>query len=124
MNKIVLVVLLVTVLFLVVRKSGGGNRISAKDVHELLQSGEEVILLDVRTEGEYYSGHIDGAIHLSLYEIGSKRPAFLNKLDAPIILYCQSGARSGIALRKLKNLGYTNLRNMGGLQFWRYGLVK
>ncbi|HOE90147.1 MAG: Thiosulfate sulfurtransferase PspE precursor [Spirochaetes bacterium ADurb.Bin315] len=124
MNRIILYALILMILFLIVKKVGGGARISAKDVYALLQSGEEVILVDVRTEGEYYSGHIDGAIHLSLYDIGAEKPALLSDLDAPIIVYCQSGARSGIARRKLKALGYTNVRDMGGLMFWRYDLVK
>jgi rhodanese-related sulfurtransferase len=63
-------------------------------------------------------------MNLSVYDIGSERPASLSDLDQLIVVYCQSGARSGIAVRKLKDLGYTNVRNMGGLQFWRYGLVK
>ncbi|NLZ77439.1 MAG: rhodanese-like domain-containing protein [Spirochaetales bacterium] len=125
MNKMVLSILILAVLFLIVKRIGGGGaRISAKDVHALLASDEEVVLVDVRTEAEYQNGHIDGAIHLSLYDIGAERPPVLSDLDAPIILYCQSGARSGIARRKLKALGYTNVRDMGGLTFWRYGLVK
>ena len=124
MNRIILYALILMILFLIVKKVGGGARISAKDVYALLQSDEEVILVDVRTEGEYYSGHIDGAIHLSQYDIGAEKPALLSDLDAPIIVYCQSGARSGIARRKLKALGYTNVRDMGGLMFWRYDLVK
>jgi len=124
MNRIVLFALIIVVLFLFVKKMNGGTRISAKDVHELIQSGEDVVLLDVRTEKEYQSGHIAGATNLSVYDIGSERPASLRDLDQLIVVYCQSGARSGIAVRKLKDLGYANVRNMGGLQFWRYGLVK
>lgn len=124
MNRIALFAIIIVVFFLFVRKMNGGTRISAKDVHELIQNGEKVIVLDVRTEMEYQSGHIEGAMNLSVYDIGSERPASLSDLDQLIVVYCQSGARSGIAVRKLKDLGYTNVRNMGGLQFWRYGLVK
>ena len=123
MNRIGPFALIIVVLFLFVKKMNGGTRISAKDVHELIQSGEDVVLLDVRTEKEYQSGHIEGAMNLSVYDIGSERPASLSDLDQLIVVYCQSGA-SRIAVRKLKDLGYANVRNMGGLQFWRYGLVK
>ena len=77
MNRIVPFALIIVVLFLFVKKMNGGTRISAKDVHELIQSGEDVVLLDVRTEKEYQSGHIEGAMNLSVYDIGSERPASL-----------------------------------------------
>lgn len=72
------------------------------------------LLLDVRTPGEYAEGHLPGARNLplqSLEGIAAVAPA----KDAPLFLYCRSGARSGQAISLLQRMGYTRVTNIGGI---------
>jgi len=112
------------IIYLYIQRRGGQNRISAKEVYALLQEDHDVTLLDVRSEGEFHSGHIEGAVNLPVEYISSVRPTSLPDLNEEIIVYCRSGARSRVAAQKLSALGYTNVKEMGGLLMWRYGLVK
>jgi phage shock protein E len=73
------------------------------------------IWLDVRSFDEYKSGHIDGALNIAHTQIEKNILTAIPDKDQPVYLYCRSGHRSGIALKKMKALGYTNLVNVGGL---------
>ena len=70
------------------------------------------IIVDVREPQEYALGHVNGAINLPLSRFSEeiKRLEELSK-DRELILYCQSGNRSGVAINILKSLGFTNLVN-------------
>jgi len=70
------------------------------------------VLIDVRSEQEFQSGHIQTAMNTSIGEDILKSP--INK-DDHIIVYCKSGRRADLALSTLKTLGYTNVENYGGL---------
>ena len=76
------------------------------------------VLVDVREADEYAEGHIPDAVHLPLSAIQTA-PQVLSDKDAPLYLYCLSGARSGRATAALKQMGYTNVRNIGGINAWR-----
>lgn len=71
------------------------------------------LLIDVRTAAEFADGHIKGARNIPVQELERK----LRELpkDQPIILYCRSGSRSGMALQILQTAGYTNIYNVGSL---------
>jgi|GEM_PF-6862097 len=73
-------------------------------------------VIDVRTEGEWKAGHIQGAILIPYNQIMSRIGAVTKDKSAPIALYCRSGRRSGIALKALKELGYVNVENLGSLK--------
>ena len=79
---------------------------------------DNAILVDVRTEDEYNSNHISGAVLLTLDTIdkNSVLDVVENK-DIPLIVYCQSGNRSSQALSKLKDLGY-EVYNLGSINNW------
>lgn len=124
MNRIWLIALALIIIYQLAQRFSGGARISAKDLYALLQSDEDFTLVDVRTEGEFFGGHIAEAINIPVEYISTTRPASLDDLDEMIIVYCRSGARSRVAAKKLRSLGYTDVRDLGGLTFWRYGLVK
>ena len=124
MNRFVLYALVIMIIYLYIQRRGGKHRISAKEVYALLQEERDFTLLDVRSEGEFHSGHIEGAVNLPVEYISSVRPTSLPDLNEEIIVYCRSGARSRVAAQKLSALGYTNVKEMGGLLMWRYGLVK
>ena len=72
------------------------------------------VLLDVRTPEEYRSGHIPGSKNISLQTIDRVGSVAENK-DTALYVYCQSGARSRQAAGVLKQMGYTNVNNIGGI---------
>ncbi len=96
------------------------QKISAEQAYERMQSGEPIVILDVRTAEEYEAAHIPGAILIPNEEIGDSRPAQLPVLDTEILIYCRSGNRSAQAAAKLSELGYTKLFDFGGINDWPY----
>jgi len=78
------------------------------------QKTSGAVLLDVRTPAEYRSGHIPGSKNISLQTIDTVGSVAENK-DIPLFVYCQSGARSRQAAGMLKQMGYTNVNNIGGI---------
>lgn len=87
---------------------------------EIMDSGEEYTLLDVREQDEYDAGHIPGAILIPYTEIGDKAQDILTDKNALILVYCRSGRRSIIAAEALSQLGYTNVNEFGGILDWKY----
>jgi rhodanese-related sulfurtransferase len=78
-------------------------------------------LVDVRTAEEFNSGHIPGAINISLQELANKI-GHIPK-DKPVIVYCRSGNRSSFAADVLMQAGYTDVYDLGGIIDWaRQGL--
>lgn len=103
-----LVIAAVVAVFFMIKQSG---QISAKDALERLKSGARVI--DVRSPGEFSSGHLDLAINIPLDEIESELPKRVNDKNQVLLLHCASGMRSGMAKSKLQGMGYTNAFNLG-----------
>lgn len=110
---------------------GGGNRdnfgyeqITQDKAKEIMDSGVKYILIDARTESEFADGHIEGAILIPEYEIASRAEQELPDKDALILVYCRSGRRSKIASEELVKLGYTNVKEFGGIIDWPYEIVK
>ena len=98
------------------------KKLSFEESHHLL-SGSEVILLDVREEPEYITGHAVGAELLPVDEITDETAAALIPgKDVPVMVYCRTGRRSERAARILEELGYSEIYDMGGLVGWPYGL--
>lgn len=75
------------------------------------------LLLDVRTAEEFASGHIPGAVNISIQELSSRLSEV--PTDLPVVLYCRSGNRSAQALGLLQGAGYTNVYDMGGIIAWQ-----
>lgn len=71
--------------------------------------------VDVRTAGEFGAGHVAGAVNIPYEEITERIGEVAPDRDATIYLYCRSGRRSGIALEALREAGYHNAVNIGGL---------
>ncbi|MBC7213688.1 MAG: rhodanese-like domain-containing protein [Burkholderiaceae bacterium] len=74
---------------------------------------ERLVLLDVRSPGEYMAGHVRGAINLPLERFMQDIARVAPDKDAPIVLYCVSGARSGMACDAMRQLGYRQAINGG-----------
>ena len=79
---------------------------------------KEIILLDVRENSEWEAGHIQGARHVPLGELNDLTTRDFPK-DIPIYIYCRSGGRAGVAESILQDLGFTNLKNLGGIIEWQ-----
>ena len=99
------------------------KKITPEDAKARIDSGDEIIILDVRTEEEYNSGHIPNAILIPNETITDKTPDLLSNLDAEILVYCRSGNRSAQAAKKLIAIGYTNVYDFGGIIDWPYDTV-
>ena len=94
--------------------------ITAEEAKQIMDSEEGYIILDVRTQEEYDEGHIPGAIVISHEEIAEKAEEVLTDKDQLILVYCRSGRRSKIAAEALAELGYTNIKEFGGIIDWPY----
>ena len=76
------------------------------------------VLLDVRTPGEYRQGHIPGSVNIPLDSIRQAEVRIPDKAT-PLFVHCLSGARSSSAVRMLRQLGYTEVKNIGGISRYR-----
>ena len=94
--------------------------ITAEEAKQIMDSEEGYIILDVRTQEEYDQGHIPGAIVISHEKIAEKAEDVLTDKDQLILVYCRSGRRSKIAAEALVELGYTNIKEFGGIIDWPY----
>ena len=98
--------------------------ITPKEVKEKLDRKEAFLLFDVRNPDEYAGGHLEHSISLPLGSLASHVSKYARSKDAEIVVYCLSGARSSRAAAELANLGYTNVKNMGGISSWPYAVVR
>ncbi|WP_300357294.1 rhodanese-like domain-containing protein [Fusobacterium sp.] len=99
------------------------KRISQEKAKEMFETSDKYIILDVRTKEEYKEGHIKDAINIPNEDIFDDD--ILNEeLDMPIFVYCRSGHRSLQASAKLALLGYTNIYEFGGINTWKYEIIK
>ena len=96
--------------------------ITAQEAKELMDREEGYVILDVRTEEEYAQGHIPGAILIPDNEIEEKAEEIMNDKDQMILVYCRSGRRSKNAAQTLLELGYTDIREFGGIIDWPYDI--
>ena len=98
--------------------------ITAEEAKQIMDSEEGYIILDVRTQEEYDQGHIPGAIVISHDEIEEKAEEVLTDKKQLILVYCRSGRRSKLAAEALVELGYTNIKEFGGIIDWPYEVEK
>ena len=94
--------------------------ITAEEAKQIMDTEEGYIILDVRTQEEYDEGHIPGAIVIPHDVIAEKAEEMLTDKDQRILVYCRSGRRSKLAAEILVELGYTNIREFGGIIDWPY----
>ncbi len=100
------------------------QQITQEAAKAVMDSGERYILLDVRTQEEFESGHIENAVCLPYEEIPARAETQLPDKDALILVYCRSGRRSKIAAQALADMGYTDVREFGGILDWPYKTVR
>ena len=100
------------------------KQISQAEAKALMDSESGYIIIDARTQEEYDQGHIPGAILIPEYEIADRAEKELPDKNQLILVYCRSGRRSKIAAEELVKLGYTNVKEFGGIIDWEYEIVK
>lgn len=97
--------------------------INAQEAKAIMDSQTDYVILDVRTEEEFNEKHIPGAILIPDYEIEEKAEEILTDKDKLLLVYCRSGRRSKNASEILVRLGYTNIKEFGGIIDWPYETV-
>ncbi len=100
------------------------EQISAEQAKKLMDTESDYIILDTRTEEEFAEAHIENAILIPHYEIAQRAEKELPNKDQLILVYCRSGNRSKQASQILAELGYTNIKEFGGIIDWEYGVEK
>ena len=124
MKRILPAVLIILLLF----TGCGGNSVNENSYQQITQEAakemmdtQEVVILDVREQHEYDSGHIPGAVLLPVGTITEDTAAaVIDELDTVVLVYCRSGNRSKTASQALTDLGYTNVYEFGGINDWPY----
>lgn len=86
------------------------------------KTNDGAVLLDVRTTEEYRDGHIEGSVNVPLDRISFIENTVKDK-STPLYVHCLSGSRSGQAVSYLKQMGYTNAKNIGGISSYRGKVV-
>jgi phage shock protein E len=107
------------VVYAIVKLVGYLGRLGIKQINPReLDQKKGVMLLDVSTDREYGLGHIPGAVHVPLSEVGARIKKV--KKDKEIVVYCRSGKQSIWAIKRLIGMGYTRLYNLkGGYRAWK-----
>ena len=99
-------------------------QISGEEAKHIMDTEVGYIIIDARTQAEFDEGHIGNAILIPEYEITDRAEAEIPEKDTLILVYCRSGRRSKIAADALAQLGYTNVKEFGGIIDWQYEIVK
>ncbi len=94
------------------------RRIDMDSAISMMETEQDYVILDVRTQAEYEAGHIPGAICIPNETIAKERPDELPQTDQLILVYCRSGNRSKQASQKLAVMGYTQVVEFGGIRDW------
>jgi len=106
-------------LFWPVLKGATGGGLSTQEAVQLINR-EKAVVIDVCEANEYAAGHVGGARNIPLNQLEEKLPGAIKNKALPVILVCQSGARSNRAVAIAKKLGYEGARSLGGgLGAWR-----
>ena len=107
-----------------IEKDNTIKHVSMDDIVQIMNENTDYIILDVRTISEYNQGHIPNAICIPNETINEDIINELTNKNQMILIYCRSGRRSKEAAEKLKQLGYTNLIEFGGIIDWKGETVK
>ncbi len=95
------------------------GKISQSELSDMIEGGDDFLLVDVRTEGEYTMGHLPGAIVIPYDEFDTRYQEILEFKDRSVVLYCHVGGMGDYAGRVLLKNGFTNVKNLdGGINGW------
>lgn len=119
----VAIIALISIVLILTAKHPSYVKITPNQAYELMQSQNNCTVLDVRTPEEFSQGHIPGAILIPDYELAKRAEKELPDKNALILVYCRSGNRSRQATNTLLKLGYTNVKDFGGIIDWPFETV-
>ena len=105
-------------------KASTYEQITAEQAKTIMDTEKDYVIIDARTKEEFAEGHIENAILIPEYEIANRAEKELPDKEQLILVYCRSGRRSKIASEELVKLGYTNVKEFGGIIDWPYEVVK
>ena len=117
---LLLVVLIPLYLFSACSEKGEYVSITAQEAKELMDTESDYIILDVRTQEEFDEGHIPGATLIPDTNISKLAPILLKDKEKLIFVYCRTGRRSKNASAELAEMGYTNIKEFGGIVDWPF----
>ncbi len=103
--------------------TGSYKHITQEKAKEMMKADDGHVIVDVRRQDEYDSGHIPDAILIPNESIDTEQPKELPELDQVILVYCRSGRRSKEAAQKLADMGYTHIYEFGGIIDWNGEVV-
>ena len=105
-------------------KASTYEQITAEQAKTIMDTEKDYVIIDARTDEEFAEEHIENAILIPEYEIKDRAEKELPDKEQLILVYCRSGRRSKIASDELVKLGYTNVKEFGGIIDWPYEIVK
>ena len=108
----------------VTEEKTGYIQITGKEAKAIMDTQTDYIILDTREQYEFDEGHIPGAIVIPYTSISERAEKELPDKNQLILVYCRSGRRSKIAAQTLADMGYTNVKEFGGIIDWEYETVK
>lgn len=127
MKRILLTIILALLGCVMISACGDGSgeknsyeQITPQQAKEIMDTESGYVILDVRTHDEYMDGHIPGAVLIPDYDIVNRAEKEIPDKDQLILVYCRSGRRSKLAAEALAELGYTNVKEFGGIIDWPY----
>ena len=121
MRKQTIALLLALVLLLTAcAQAASYEQITQEEAKQIMDTTNGYIRLDTRTQEEYDQSHIPGALLIPHTEIADRAEEELPDKDQLILVYCRSGNRSKQASEVLAELGYTNVKEFGGIHTWPY----
>ena len=109
----------ITLIFAGCARPSGYREITQEEAAKIMQEQSGYVILDVRTKQEFAGGHIPNAINVPNESIADKQPEQLPDKNQMILVYCRSGRRSKQAAQKLADMGYTDVREFGGINTWQ-----
>ena len=99
------------------------KNISFEEAKSIIDSESDCVILDVREEEEYVTGHAESAICFPLDSINRESASqMIPDKNTAVMVYCRSGSRSLEAAEKLSSLGYGRVYNIGSLVGWPFGM--
>ena len=99
--------------------------VTSKEAYSLIKDDKEFVILDVRSKEEYDSGHIAGAKLVPVQVLGSMIDDLDKYKDKKVLVYCESGKRSPIAIDTLVDNDFTNIYHLSrGIASWKYDVTK
>ncbi len=94
--------------------ANAGDTIAPSELAGRIGTGNAPLILDVRTPGEYASGHIPGAVNIPHTELRDRLSEVVSHQNKEIVVHCQTGPRAGIAQSILSQAGFTQIRELEG----------